>query len=280
MTILVTGATGNVGRELVPLLAGTGHAVRALVRDRRKWSPVAGRVECIEGNLDLPETLVRAMDGVDSVYIVSPLTQQVENVIAAAKAAGVRCIVKQSTIEADRALGPGKWHREQELLIEASGLGWTFLRPTLMMVNIIQWWGHTVRTQSRVYFPGGRGKVSPVDPRDIASLACAVLTQPGHAAQMYDVTGPDMLSAREMVGVLSHVLGRRIRYVRIPFFVAAMAMRRFGATRQLTDAIKETFGAWDRNEYAYVSDAVERVTGRRPRGFENWCREHRAAFTS
>lgn len=107
-----------------------------------------------------------------------------------------------------------------------------------------------------------------MDPRDIAALACAVLTQPGHAGQIYDVTGPEPLSAREMVGILSRVVGKHIRYVRIPLFVAAIAMRRFGATRELTDAIKETFGAWERNEYAYVSDAVEGVTGRKPRSFE------------
>jgi uncharacterized protein YbjT (DUF2867 family) len=143
------------------------------------------------------------MRGIDSVYIVSPLTRQVSNVLAAANAAGVRRIVKQSTIEADRSLGPGKWHREQERLIEASGMEWTFLRPTLMMVNIIQWWGQTVRTQGRVYFPGGKGKAAPVDPRDVAALACAVLTRPGHASRIYNVTGPDLLSAREMVEILS-----------------------------------------------------------------------------
>jgi (4-alkanoyl-5-oxo-2,5-dihydrofuran-3-yl)methyl phosphate reductase len=148
-----------------------------------------------------------------------------------------------------------------------------------MMSNIIQWWGETIRTQRRVYFPGGKGKAVPVDPRDIAALASAVLTQPGHAGRIYDVTGPDPLSAREMVDILSRVLGERIRYVRIPLFVAAIAMRRFGATRELTDAIKETFRAWERNEYAYVSDAVERVTGIKPRNFGAWGRDHSSSFT-
>jgi len=181
--ILVTGATGNVGRELVPLLASAGLPVRVLVRDKHRMGPIADRIECVEGDLDRPETLGPAMRGIESVYIVSPLTQQVSNVLGAAKAAGVRRIVKQSTIEADRSLGPGKWHREQELLIETSGMEWTFLRPTLMMVNLIQWWGETIRRQARVYFPGGKGKAVPVDPRDIASVAFGVLTRPGHKGQ-------------------------------------------------------------------------------------------------
>ena len=119
-----------------------------------------------------------------------------------------------------------------------------------------------------------------MDPRDVASLACTVLTQPGHSRQIYNVTGPELLSARGMVDILSRTLGKRIRYVRIPLFVATMAMHRFGATRELTDAIKETFGAWERNEYAYVSDAVERVTRHKPLPFEAWCRDHLAAFAT
>jgi len=274
--ILVTGATGNVGRELVPLLAAGGTPVRALVRDSKVASDA--RIEWVKGDLERPETLVSAMKGIEGVYTVSPMTEQIAHLISAAKTAGVRHFVKQSTIEADRSLGPGKWHREQELMIERSGMDWTFLRPTLMMSNVIQWWGHTIETQGRVYFPGGNGKAAPVDPRDIAVLACAVLTQPGHVGRTYDVTGPELLSAREMVQVLSKVLQKRIQYVRTPIFVAALAMRRFGASWELTDAIKETFGAWDRNEYASVSDAVERVTGIKPRTFEVWCRDHHSSF--
>ncbi len=155
----------------------------------------------------------------------------------------------------------------------------TFLRPTLMMVNLIQWWGETIRRQARVSFPGGKGKAVPVDPRDIASVAFAVLTCPGYEGQIYNLTGPEPLSAREMVDILSQILGKRVRYVRIPLFAAAMAMRRYGASQELTNAIKETFGAWERNEYAFVSDVVERVTGRKPRTFDAWCRDHRSAFT-
>lgn len=187
-------------------------------------------------------------------------------------------MVKQSTIEAGRSLGPGMWHREQEKLIESSGLNWTFLRPTMMMVNTIEWWASTIKNQSSVYFPGGRGSVSPVDPRDIAAVACTVLTQAGHAGKVYELTGPEVLTIRDMVRILSRVLGKPIRYVNVPVFMAGIWMRRSGMSKQLVSGLMETLGALHRNEYAYVTDTVARVGECEPRTFEEWCRDHIAAF--
>lgn len=277
--ILVTGATGNVGRELVPQLLDANQPIRVLVRDERKVAHLSSRVQRAVGDLERPETLSSAMEGIDRLFLVTAVTHQVVNLIAAAKRAGVRHIVKQSTIEADRSLGPGAWHREQERLIENSGIPWTFLRPTMMMVNTFQWWANTIRTQGRIYFPRIDGQVSPIDPKDIASVACAVLTKPSHEGRIYELTGPEPLTVSEMVEILSKVLERPIRYVRVPFFLAAIWMRhRLGLSRRLVAALGKTMGAWRRNEYAYVSDAVEQVAGCRPRSFETWCREHRMLF--
>lgn len=276
--ILITGATGNVGRELVGQLLDKGAPVRALGRDERKLAALPARVEQVVGDLDNPETLEVAMQGVEHVYIVTPVTQQVINLLEAARGAGVRLVVKQSTIEADRSLGPGKWHRQQEILIEASGLDWTFLRPTMMMVNTIEWWAATIKSQGAVYFPGGKGRVSPVDPRDVATVACAVLTQPGHAGQIYPLTGPESLTIGEMVQTIGRVLGKPLRYVSVPSFAAAMWMRRSGLPKYVAEALVETLGALRRCEYAYVTDAVERVSGCKPRSFEMWCRDHITDF--
>jgi uncharacterized protein YbjT (DUF2867 family) len=218
------------------------------------------------------------MRGIDRLYLVTPDTQQVINLLEAAKRSGVNHVVKQSTIEADRSLGPGKWHREQEELIKASGLAWTFLRPTMMMVNAIEWWGATIKSQSAVFFPGGKGKVSPVDPRDIAAVASAVLTYPEHKGQIYELTGPEVLTIGEMVQILEKVLGKRIRYVNVPVFLAAIGMRRFGLPGYVVKGLIETLGALRRNEYAYVTDVIERVGGGKPRSFEVWCQDHVAAF--
>jgi uncharacterized protein YbjT (DUF2867 family) len=276
--ILVTGATGNVGRHLVCKLNEKGEQVRILVRDERRAAGLPGSVERVVGDLDRAETLAAAVHGIDRLFIVTPDTQQVMNLLEAARQAGVRHLVKLSTIEADRSLGPGKWHRAQEELIQDSGLGWTFLRPTMMMVNTIEWWSATIKAQRAVYFPGGKGKVPPVDPCDVAKVACEVLTSPGHQGQIYELTGPEALTIGEMVQTLEKVLGAHIRYVNVPSFLAAMWMRRFGLPKYVVDGLIETLGALRRNEYGYVTDTVERVTGCRPRRFEAWCRENVAAF--
>jgi uncharacterized protein YbjT (DUF2867 family) len=155
---------------------------------------------------------------------------------------------------------------------------WTFLRPTMMMVNTIEWWSETIKRQRAVYFPGGKGGVSPVDPGDIATVACAVLTQAGHQGKVYELTGREVLTITEMVAILGQVLGQSIRYVDVPVFVAGWWMRRSGLPGYLVKGLLETLGALRRNEYAYVTEVVEQLGGRKPRPFEDWCRENIAAF--
>jgi uncharacterized protein YbjT (DUF2867 family) len=276
--ILISGATGNVGKELVKDLLDEGKQFRILVRDQSKATRFGERVEVVVADLDKPETLPAALRGIDQLYFVTPVTEQVRNLLQAAKETGVRHVVKQSTIEADRSLGPGRWHRQQEELIKSMGFAWTFIRPTIFMSNIIEWWGETIRSQNAVYFPGGRGRVPPVDPRDVASVACAVLTQAGHAGKIYEITGPQVFTIGEMAQVLGRVLDKPLRYVNVPAFLAAIWLRRFGMSRELVNALMETLGALRRNEYAYVTDAVERVGSVRPRTFEAWCKEHASAF--
>lgn len=276
--ILISGATGHVGKHLVGQLLDKGVAIRVLVRDEKKVADLPNQVERAIGDLNKPETLVAAMQGVDQLYFVSAVTQQVSHLLEAVRITGVKHVVKQSTIEADRWLGPGKWHRHQEELIKSSGLAWTFLRPTMMMDNTIDWWSTTIKSQHAVYFPGGKGKVAPVDPRDIAAVASTVLTFPEYRNQIFELTGPEALTIGEMVQILSHVLGSRIRYVDIPVFVAALGMRRFGLSDQLVKGLIETLSALRKNEYGYVTDVVERIGCVQPHNFEVWCMDHIAAF--
>ncbi len=277
--VLITGATGHVGKELLEQILKRGDArVRVLVRDRTKVSHLSNRVEIAVGDLNRPETLSAAMQNVEQLYFVTAVTEQVVNLVEAAKKAGVKHVVKQSTIEADRSLGPGKWHREQEEFIKASGMTWTIIRPTMMMTNTIEWWAATIKSRSAVYFPGGKGKVPAIDPRDIAAVAFNVLTGSGHGGKTYVVTGPEALTIAEMVEVIGKVLGRRIRYIPVSPCLAGIWLRRSGLPGRLAKALIQTLRALRKNEYAYVTEDVERVTGHKPRDFESWCRENIAAF--
>lgn len=276
--ILITGATGNVGKVLVSSLVDEGANVRALVRDPKKTKGFNSQVEVVIGDLNKPETLLPVMQGVDHLYIVTPDTQQVTNLLRVAKHNQVRHVVKQSTIEAGRSLGPGKWHRQQEELIKTMGFAWTFLRPTMMMVNSIEWWKETIKAQSTVYFPGGKGKVVPVDERDIASVACKVLTEPGHEGKIYELTGPEALTIGEMVETLAKALGKPIRYMDVPVFAAAISLIRFGLPLYVIKGLMHTLGALRRSEYEYITYAVEHIGGHESRTFEQWCREHAGAF--
>jgi uncharacterized protein YbjT (DUF2867 family) len=277
--ILVTGATGTVGSELLAQLRATNAAVRGLVRDPRK-APKDDKIEIAVGDLDKPETLRSAMEGVRAVYAIAFYTHQIKNLVDAAQDAGVKLIVRQSTIEAGATppFGPGKWHREQEEVIERSGLAWVHVRPTLMMTNTIQWWAWTIQHQRTVYFPGGEGRVSPVDPVDVAAVARIVLND-AHHGRAYEVTGPESLTIADMVATLSRVLGGpAIQYVNIPESVAAEQMRKAGASEELAAAMVETLQALRSSRYGYVAETVERLTGRPGRTFEDWCRAHMAAF--
>jgi uncharacterized protein YbjT (DUF2867 family) len=278
--ILVTGATGNVGTHLVPYLLKADQRVRVLVRDPAKVSHLSGHVDVAVGDLDAPDTVDMAMDGVRAVYLVAFETHQVAHVVEAATRAAVERVVRQSTIEAGTvpALGPGTWHREQEVLVERSGLAWTHLRPTMMMVNTIDWWGESIRTAGAVFFPGGQGRVSPVDPADVAAVACAVLTTAGHAGHAYEVTGPELLTIAEMVATLSQVLETSIRYVDVPEAAAVEWMAGSGLPRQVAVALGETLGGLRTNRFATVADTVERLTGRPPRSYAAWCRANADAF--
>jgi len=276
--ILVTGATGNVGKELVRLLVDNGIRFRVLVRDPKKLPVQSDQMDIAIGDLDKPEALPPAMQGIDKLFFVTPDTKQVTHLLQAARQAGIKHVIKLSTIEADRSLGPGKWHRQQEELIKSMGFTWTFLRPTMMMVNTLEWWGETIKSQNAVYFPGGSGKVPPVDPHDVASVAYAVLTQPGHEGKIYEITGPESFTIAEMVRILTKVLGKPIQYRDVPVFAAALGMLRFGLSFTLMIGLMQTLGALRRSEYAYVTDSVEKVGKAKPRTFEQWCLHHKAAF--
>jgi uncharacterized protein YbjT (DUF2867 family) len=135
-----------------------------------------------------------------------------------------------------------------------------------------------VETGVHEQFYRSPGRVSPVDPRDIARVACTVLTQTGHEGRAYDVTGPELLTVAEMVQILSRVLGKPIRYVEVPETTAGRWMAEAGMPPTLVAALVETLGCIRTNRFAYVADTLERLTGHHGRTYEQWCQQHVVAF--
>src|SRR5262245_46463899 len=144
--ILITGATGHIGKELIPQLHATGQSLRVLVRDKKKVAHLDLCIERVVGDLNDPTSLLSAMHGVERVFLVTVEMQQDVNVIEAARRAGVQHIVKLSTLEAtDHKIKVGKWHYKREELIRSSGLDWTFLRPGMFMSNTVEWWSDSIK---------------------------------------------------------------------------------------------------------------------------------------
>ncbi len=278
--ILVTGATGNVGSELVPQLLELEQPVRVLSRDANKVAHFGDRVERAIGSFDQPDTLDAAMQGIEQVFLMTAELgeEHVQAAVEAAKRTGVSRIVYLSSLGAGNpTIQIGKWHHDREAVIRDSGLAWTFLRPGMFASNVLQW-ADTIKTQGAVYYPGGAGKVAPIDPRDIATVAALALTQPGHDGNIYQLTGDELLTIGEQVEILSRVLDKPLRYVDIPPSAAREGMLQSGMPPVLVDAIIELFTLVRQDQVTYRTDTFEQTTGHKPRTFEAWCRDHAAAF--
>ena len=279
--ILVTGATGTVGREVVAQLLAAGEKVRALSRDPSKAN-FDGRVEMVAGDLTKPETLPVAVAGVDRVFslAVGPqIGEQEGNLAQASKKAGVRRIVNisvQGAGEAGRG-GVAEWHTAGERAIQNSGIAWTFVRPGAFMSNALFWRG-TIKSLGKVFSNYGDGKTTPIHPRDIAAVAVRALITPGHEGKAYPLTGPQAISVAEQVRVLSNAIGKPIEYVPITDDIAREQMQKAGLPPPYIEALLP-FGAHVRaGKAAKVLDTVKQVTGKSPLTFADWAREHTDEF--
>ncbi len=283
--ILITGATGTVGREVIGELQRMGAGrVRALVRDPARASFIreAG-FETAEGDFDKPETLDAALEGVESALLLTPpsphTVAQQAAFIEAAKRAGVRRVVKLSAVGADSSApeGFGKWHGQSEEFLKSSGLGWTILRPNFFMQNLLGQAG-AINAQGAVYQPVGDARSSFIDARDIAAVAARTLSDEGREGETYVLTGPEALSYTDVAAKLSEATGRQITYVAITpeqFREGALAQ---GLPEWLVSALERLNELAVAGEAEEVTDDVRRVAGREPKTFEEFARDHAQAF--
>jgi uncharacterized protein YbjT (DUF2867 family) len=279
--ILVTGATGTVGREVVALLVQAGQRVRAFTRDPKKAHFGSG-VEVIVGDLDRPDTLEKAFQGVERVFSLSTGPQlgvHDANVAKVAKRAGVKHIVKLSVMGAGMGADTAitHWHEAGEKAILDSGVSWTLVRPGIFMSNSLQWVG-TIKAQGKVFGPFGDGKMVPVHPRDIAAVAVKALTTPGHEGKAYLLTGPESLNMAEQVRVLAEETGRAIQYVAVPPEAARDNMLKAGMPANYADALLKVAAMVRAGQMGQPLPTVQQVTGRKALTWHEWARENALAF--
>jgi uncharacterized protein YbjT (DUF2867 family) len=280
--ILVTGATGNIGRELARELDAKGAKLRVLVRDPDRAAGLPDRAERTVGDLGEPATLTPAFYGVDKLFLLTQGigTDYAIHAVAAAQAAGVSHIVHLSSshVLLDPIPAMGRWHHEREEIIRASGIPATFLRPGGFMTNALDW-VPTIREGGYVLDPVGPGRYAPIDPADIAAVATLALTEDGHQGKEYALTGDEMFTVTEQVRIIAESIGRDIE-VREAATPAEAVRFRFphGAPRALADAITEGFTLMRADTVGFRTDTVERLLGRRPRTFADWCARNANAF--
>lgn len=282
--ILVTGATGNIGTEVVKRLSDVGANVRVAVRQTDVDAIKSAKVEPVEFDFNRPKTIGAAFKGVEKLFLLTPfVSNMVEmgtNLVEMAKRAGVKYIVRLSAMGADIEPGItlGRWHREVEKSIEGSGIPYTILRPNGFMQNYANFMGQIIKTQSAFYLPLGDSKTSFVHTRDIAAVAVETLTKSGHEGKAYNITGPESLSNYQIAEILSKVAGRKINYVNVSDDDARKGMQGGGMPDWMVDALMELYTIQRAGYASDVSPVVERVTGKKPISFAQFARGYAYAF--
>ncbi len=283
--ILIIGGTGNIGSEVVRRLNEKGADFKVLARDATKAAASIGAdVEIVEGDLSIPETVSAAIEGVEKLFLITPLhLEQVSmksTAIQAAKNAGVKHIVMSTGMGAglDAGVEIGRWHGTSQEEVKATGISYTFLQPGFFMQNMLMF-ADSIRGNGEFYLPLGDSKVCLVDARDIAAVGVAALTEDGHENQEYPITGGEALSMIEAADILSDVVGKEIKYVDVPLEAAKEGMVAVGMPAKLADLMNELYALGPLGHLAGVTDTVITKTGKTPRSFRQFAQDYATAFT-
>jgi uncharacterized protein YbjT (DUF2867 family) len=285
-TILVTGATGNVGSQVVKQLSSFSGIVRAAVQSKNRADDIKNtKAELVEMNFNNSETIEAAFKGIQKLFLLTPfvpdMVEMSKNLIREAKKANVNHIVKQSAFGSDLEDGitMNKLHRQVEEAIESSGISYTFLRPMSFMQNYLGL-NNSIKSQGVFYAPLIDSRTSFVDVRDIAAVAVEALTKSRHENKTYNITGPEAVSNYDIADILSKTTGRKITYVNISDDDARKGMKEDGMQEWTINALMELCNFQKAGRASHVSLDVERVTNRKPISFEQFAKDYSETFRS
>ena len=276
-TTLVIGASGTVGSELSRLLAAQGQTVR------RATSRAPASADQVQVDLARGTGIAAALAGVDRAFLLAPPghTNQHEllgPVIEAARERGLRRVVLMSAMGANA--DDNAPLRLAELQLERSGLPWNVIRPNWFMQNFNTFWLHGIQTQGRILLPVGRAKGSFIDARDIAAVAASLLTRDDLAGRDFDLTGGEALDHDEVAAILSRETGRDIRYQEITPEAMLEGLLHAGLPNDYAEFLVLILGYFKAGYAERTTDAVQAITGRAPRRFADYARDHRQAWLS
>ncbi len=294
--LLVTGASGTVGHELVKQLLALSPLPNQNViagvhsRDGAEKLRQYSKLKMVDLDYNKPDTVASAFKNVHSLFLLTiPNPDFMDNfaaVIKLAKDNGISYIVKlsvQETIDLEPKTMLGRLHKLEEKIIEESGIPYNFLCPTGFMQNFVTFYGYTIRTQNVFYAPAGDGKVSFVDSRDIATVAATLMLSHSSEREQYEnqsfnLTGPEALSYGQAAEIISNIVGRKISYRDIPENDARVNMEKLGMKTWLVDAIIELHNITKSGKASMTTDAVESITGKKPHRFEEFVIDNISSF--
>jgi uncharacterized protein YbjT (DUF2867 family) len=288
--ILVIGATGNIGRQVVSQLLAADVRVRALARNPNSAN-LPAEVEIVPGDLTIPATLDRPLDGVDAVFLVWVAPRTAVTPAIARIARHVERVVFLSSPHRtphpffqQPGWRPGEpmanpfaaLHAEIEQQIEVSGLQWTFLRPGILAANALLWWAPKIRSGDVLRWPYAEVPTAPIHELDIAAVAARALCEEGHAGENYVLTGPQSLTQFEQVRIIGEVIGRSLLFEEISPEEASLEL----STLMPPPVIDMLLNAWAAGltHPALVTSTAEDIIGRPARTFRDWVIDHAAEF--
>ncbi len=273
--ILVTGATGHVGAELVAQLVAAHHPVRAMTRRPDAADDMPPGAQVVYGDATDPSSLDRAFAGAERAFLMSaqavgsdPEPTHDQHLVNAAQRAGLGHLVKLSVYEGgERDDAIGRWHHAAEATVTGSGLPWTLLRPGRFMSNALQW-APMIRRGDEIPVPFAQRPSASIDPADIAAVAVAALTDDRHAGRAYRLTGPEVLTPTEELGILGELLARPLRPVDPGVDATRAGMVRAGVPAAVVEAIMHRTLHSDTG--TEVLGTVATILGRTPTTFRTW----------